>query len=349
MSAASQGGSALPMPKPPRVCGVEIAGTALHVPSRMLSNKDLEGMMDTSDEWITQRTGIKERHVVDPAKGESATTLSAAALQKAMDDAGVSGDDLDLVIVATVSMEMACPSTSCRVAALVGAGDAGAFDLTAACCGFVYSMNLAHDLIRSGSFETIGVVGCDVLSEVMEYNDHGRSTAIIFGDGAGAAVFRATDDLTKGVIAQSMHANGERWEDLYIPRHERDFPERDGFDPRNLGLMIMRGKDVFRFAVKTFPEVIEKTLADAGVSANDVSMYICHQSNARILEAARERFGLPSDKLYVNIDRFGNTSAASVPICLHELREAGRIGSDELVMFVAFGGGLTWGSSLWRV
>jgi len=337
-----------PVPAAPPLRGVEIVGTGLGLPPGRLTNADLEKMMDTSDEWIRQRTGIAERPIVDP-EVDSAMTLSTRALEGALADAKVAPDEVDLLIVASVSGEMVCPSTACRVAANAGLGTAGAMDLVAACCGFVYGLNQAWSLIRTGVYDTVAVVGCDVLSQFMEYTTEGRGTAIIFGDAAGAAIVRATDDETKGVIAQCMHADGSRWHDLYIPRRERDIPEGVEGYGRKLGLMHMNGRDVFRFAVKTFPDVIAETLEKAGVKASDVAQFVCHQSNARILEAARERFGLPHEKLYVNIDRYGNTSAGSVPICLHELREAGRVRSGDLVMFVAFGGGLTWSSSLWRM
>jgi 3-oxoacyl-[acyl-carrier-protein] synthase-3 len=337
-----------PVPPAPPARGVELIGSGVGLPPARLTNADLERVMDTSDEWIRQRTGIAERPIVDP-EVDSARTLCARALASAIEDAGIEPGEIDMLLVASVSSEMVCPSTACRVAGDVGLGNAGAMDIVAACCGFVFGLNHAYALIRSGACRTVAVIGCDVLSQFMEYTTEGRGTAIIFGDAAGAAIIRATDDMSKGVIAQSMHADGTRWADLYIPRRERDLPEdAEGFG-RRLGLMHMNGRDVFRFAVKTFPDLIQETLDKAGLRAADISQFVCHQSNARILEAARERFGLDPDKLYVNIDRYGNTSAGSVPICLHELREAGKINSGDLVMFVAFGGGLTWGSSLWRV
>jgi 3-oxoacyl-[acyl-carrier-protein] synthase-3 len=335
-------------PEPPRG-GVRIAGTGLFLPERRLTNADLEAMMDTADEWIVQRTGIHERRRIDPAKGESCTSISAEALRRALVDAKTAPTDLDLVIVATVSSEMPCPSTSCRVAAAVGAGSAGAFDVTAACCGFVYSINLAHELVRGGVYRTVGVVGCDTLTEVMDYSTAGRGTAILFGDAAGAAILKACDDAGKGIIAQVMHADGSGWKELFIPRAPRDYPP--GFDASShkLNVMYMHGREVFKFAVGTFSGLIRETLDKAGLAPEDIDHYVCHQSNARILESARERFGIPHEKMYVNIDRVGNTSGGSIPVCLHELRAAGRIREGQLVMFVAFGGGLTWASSLWRV
>lgn len=329
--------------------GVRLAGTGRFTPEKRLTNADLERIMDTSDEWIVQRTGIRERRICDPDQHETCTGVSAAALQRALQDAKIPASELDLIIVATVSAEMACPSVACRVGAMLGSGTAGAFDLAAACCGFVYAMNLAHDLIRVGTYRTVGVVGCDTLSEVMDYSTEGRQCAIIFGDGAGAAVLRATDDASKGVIAQSTHADGRGWEDLYIPRKPRDVPPHHDPALHKPPFMQMNGRAVFKFAVSTFPQVIQETLDKAGIAAGDVDQYVCHQSNVRILDAARERFGLPPDKLYVNIDRFGNTSAGSVPICLDELRAAGKIREGSLIMLVAFGGGLTWSSSLWQL
>jgi 3-oxoacyl-[acyl-carrier-protein] synthase-3 len=334
--------------EPPKI-GVRIAGTGSCLPQNRLTNAELMLVMDTSDEWIRQRTGIGERRVVDQTKGEGTTTLCAQALQRALADAKMEGKDLDLIMVATVTGEMTCPSTACRIAAIVEAGNAGAMDLLAACSGFVFSLNMAHDMIRAGSHKTIAVVGCDVLSPLMDYSDRGRGVAILFGDAAGAAIIRATDDTSKGVIAQVMRADGTRWKDLYIPQVLRDFPagvDRTVLLPRCLQ---MNGREVYKFAVTTFAKLIEETLEKAGLCADDIDQYICHQSNARILESARERFGLSTDKMYVNIDRVGNSSAGSVPLCLDELRSSGRVAEGDVVMFVAFGGGLTWASSLWQL
>ncbi len=329
--------------------GVRIAGTGLALPKRTMTNKDLEKVMDTSDEWIRQRTGIHTRYVVDTEHGESVMHLAAPALQAALDDAGMEATKLDLVLCATMCSEMACPPTACRVAAALGAGHAGAMDISAACCGFVYAMNIAHDLIKGGAYRTIGVIGADTLSKFLEYSTEGRSTAIIFGDAAGAMVLAATDDTSKGLLAQSMHADGTGWKEIYTPNTPFDFPPGVEPDPAMYGRVHMNGATVFKFAVGTFPDLIQETLDKAGLRADEVDMFVCHQSNARILHAARDRFGLPEEKLYINIDRYGNTVAASVPLCLHELRAAGRIKAGQKVMFVAFGGGLTWGSSLWQL
>lgn len=333
----------------PQRHGVRIAGTGSALPARRVSNTDLEKMMDTTDDWIFQRTGIRERHLADPARGENVVSLSTEALRRALRDANTPPEALDLVIVGTVTNEMNCPSTACRVAANLGAGTAGAFDIAAACCGFVYGINIAHEMIRGGTYRTIGVIGCEVLSNVLHFTTEGRGCAILFGDAAGAAVLKATDDTTKGIIAQAIHADGTSWKELFIPRRMTDFPPGVTPDESKLGVMQMNGREVFKFAVTKFGDLIGSTLERAGLRPDDVDHYVCHQSNARILEAARERFEIPRERLYVNIDRVGNTSAASVPLCLDELRTGGKIREGDIVMLVAFGAGLTWSSSLWQL
>ncbi len=328
--------------------GVRIAGTGSAVPERRLTNADLEKMMETTDEWIVQRTGIRERRIIDRSKGESTATLGAAAMRKALAAAHLEPKDLDLIIVATMTPEMACPASGCLVANELGVPGLGAFDLNAACSGFVFAMNVAHDLIKGGAYRTIGVIGADCLSTLMDYSTAGRGTSIIFGDAAGAAVLKATDDATLGIEAQAMHAEGAGWKEIYVPECVHDFPAGAEVDDGKYNHVQMNGASVFKFAVGTFPQLIQQTLDKAKLTADKVDMFICHQSNARILGAARERFGLSEDKLYVNIDRYGNTVGASVPLCLDELWRAGRVGPGKRIMFVAFGGGLTWGSSLWR-
>jgi 3-oxoacyl-[acyl-carrier-protein] synthase III len=333
--------------------GIALVGTGSALPKTVVSNADLEKVMDTSDEWIVQRTGIKTRYRIDREQDESTYRLGAAALGKALEAARLSPSDLDLVICATMTPEMACPASACMIVDRLGAKNAGAFDLNAACSGFVYGLNVAHDLMKVGGgvgrYRTVGVVGADCLSTLMEYNTHGRGTAIIFGDGAGAAVLRVTDDASKGILAQAIHADGPGWKEIYVPQVPTDFPTGVSCDPGKYNHVQMNGAGVFKFAVGTFPELIQQTLDNAGLSAGDIDMFVCHQSNARILQAARDRFGLEEHKLYVNIERFGNTVGASVPLCLDELVRAGRITPGMKVMFVAFGGGLTWGSSLWQM
>lgn len=334
------------LPSLPRL-GVRIIGTGSALPARVVTNADIASIVATSDEWIFQRTGIRERRVSDQSKGEGNLRLCTEALRRALVAAKIPARDLDLIICGTISQDTRCPSTACLVAGALDAGQCAAWDLGAACSGFVYALNVAHDLIRCGTHRRIGVVGADTVSALVDFTN--RGTCILFGDAAGAAILQATDDLTKGALSQVNRANGSAWPDLFMPGDEAAIPADIDRSQLRPTCLHMNGKAVFKFAVSTFQELIAETLAKAGVTADEVDMYVCHQSNARILEAARERFGIPTEKLYVNIDRVGNTSAGSVPLCLDELVRAGRVREGMLVMFVAFGAGLTWTSSLWQM
>jgi 3-oxoacyl-[acyl-carrier-protein] synthase-3 len=327
-------------------CGVRLAGTGSKVPDRVLSNRDLEKILDTSDEWIVQRTGIRERRVCNLPQ-EGTFTLGRDALTAALADAGMIGRDLDLVICGTCTSEMSCPSTACRIAAALDATPAGAFDVTAACCGFVYSINIADSLVRSGRFRSVGVVGVDAMSSVIDYDD--RSVSILFGDAAGAAVLVRDDDPGRGCIYQRLQADGNGWDSLYIPRRDHEVPEHDRDNPIRLGNLRMNGREVFRFAVTRFRETVEDALESTGLSVDDVSLFVSHQSNERIIAAAREKIGIPEEKMPVNIDRFGNSSAGSVGLLFDQLRQSGRCREGEIVCLVAFGGGMTWSSSVWRI
>jgi 3-oxoacyl-[acyl-carrier-protein] synthase-3 len=326
--------------------GVRIAGVGSAVPEKRLTNADFEKLVDTTDEWIVQRTGIRERRVVDPLR-EGTFTLSRDALTRALEMAGMKAADLDLIILATVTGEMTCPSVACRVADALGAVPVGAFDVTAACSGFVYAINIADSLIRSGRHRRVGVIGCDAMSTVLDYTD--RALPILFGDAAGAAVLLADPDASRGCMHQTMSADASNWTTLYMPRRPQEVPPQDSANPIRLGCLRMQGREVFRFAVSKFREVIEESLAATGLGVDDVSQFICHQSNVRIIDAAKEKLGLPDDKVYINIDRFGNSSAGSVPLCLDQLWRAGKIHAGDIIVLVAFGGGLTWASSVWRV
>ncbi len=333
--------------------GVRFAAISHYLPERILTNADLEKMMDTSDDWIVQRTGVRRRHVC--VEGESVREMSLRVLKDLLRRSGLPAADLDLLILATVGSSMACPSTACQMLCDLaedpefGPTNAGAFDMTAACSGFVYGVNLAHGMIRSGQCRNIVVIGTEHLTKMVEYSTRGRGTAILFGDGSGGVLLRGTDDPSKGVLAQSMRSDGRRWCDLFIPRRESDFPGGKATDDLPMGIMRMNGRAVFKFAVGTFSDLIGETLEKAGLSPDDVDHFICHQSNIRILEAARDRFGIPPEKMAINIDRVGNTSAASVPILLSELTASGAIKAGDRVMMVAFGAGLTWTSSLWQL
>lgn len=328
--------------------GVQIIGTGSALPARAVTNADLEKIMDTSDEWIVQRSGIRERRHYDDTKGESTSSLATAAAQKALDAAGVKPTELDVVIVGTMTPDTPTPAVACNVAARLGAGPIGAFDLNAACSGFVFSLNIAHDLIRGGAYRTAVVVGADCITRHCDFSTYGRAVSVLFGDGAGAVVLRGSDDASKGILAQSMHSDGAGAKHLFIPSRLSDFPEGVVAEERQVNCIQMNGQAVFKFAVSTFPKLIEQTLEKANLKPEQIDHYVCHQSNMRILDAARERFGIPAEKLHVNISRFGNTVGASVPLVMNDLATAGRFKPGQKVMFLAFGAGLTWGSSLWQ-
>ena len=325
-------------------CGVRLAGTGSAVPDTTLTNNDLARILDTSDDWIAQRTGIRERRVSAGAP-DPVFNLSCLAGQRALDMAGVKGSDIDLVILGTVSGEMLCPSTACRVAAALGATPAGAFDIAAACSGFVYSVNVADSIIRAGRAKRVLAIGCDAISSVVDYTD--RTVSILFGDAAGAVVLERCDDPAKGCRYQTMGADGANWQHLYMPYRPDIVPECDRANPIRLGNLRMNGREVYKFAVNRFREVIEDAFQKTGLSVDDVSQVICHQSNARIIESAIEKLNLPREKVLVNIDRYGNTSAGSVGLCLDELNRAGKTPDGKPFIMVAFGGGLTWASCVW--
>jgi len=327
-------------------CGVRICGTGSYVPERRMTNEDFARTLDTSDEWIVQRTGIRERRICDPSR-EGTFEMARTALERALDSARMKGSDLDLIIVGTVTGEMTCPSVAARVGAAVGAVPAAAFDVSAACCGFMYGLNIAQGLIRAGMFRTIAVIGAENMSSIVDYDD--RSVSILFGDAAGAAILQRDRDPRIGCLYQSMGADGSGWHSLYLPRKPRDVPPFDADNPIRLGNIRMNGKEVFRFAVTKFREVLEEAMKRTDLTADSVGQVICHQSNLRIIDAARERLGLPQEKVYINIDKYGNTSAGSVGLCLDELWRAGKIERERPFVMVAFGGGLTWASSVWRV
>ena len=327
-----------------RPVGIRLAGTGMAVPSRVMTNGELARIVETNDEWIIQRTGIRQRYVADPSMTER--DLAQAAIQQAIGNASMDGGQIDLVICATMTPEMACPSTAARLAAAIGASPAGAFDISAACSGFVYGMNLASALIESGAYRTVAVVGTEVLSQVTNWQD--RRTCVLFGDGAGAAIFTISDNSQQGCQYQSMGSKGECWHEIYMPRNEAQVPSKEKFNGQ-YNTLQMNGREVYKFAVTTLCGMIEEALRACELTVDDLAMIIPHQSNLRILESVRDKLGLTPEKMYANIDRYGNTSAASVPICLHELVEAKRVNPGDLVLFAALGGGLTWASSLWQL
>ncbi len=325
-------------------CGVIIAGTGSYIPERRLTNDDLARIVDTNDEWITQRTGIKERRIA--AEHETTASMGTAAARRALESAGLSARDLDLLICATITPEMQFPSTACFIAAALGLDSTPAFDLTAACSGFVYAIETGSNFIKSGRYRNVLVLGAETLSRVTDYTD--RASCILFGDGAGAVVLRRSDDPRQGIIYSALYADGNRWDMLYCPPGSRN-PINERMVAQRGQYMQIKGREVYKFAVQRFNELIADAMSRCNLKPDQVKLIVPHQVNQRIIDSAMERLELPSDKAYVNIDKFGNTSAASIPIALDEAWRAGRIHSGDIIILVAFGAGLTWGSAVIRV
>ena len=329
------------MTSPPGVC---ILGTGMSVPRRVMRNEELKEFIDTSDEWVFQRTGIRQRYVC--GEGETCSTLATGAARQALANAKIDPRELDLVIVGTCTPDMPTPSVSCQVVANVGAIPCGAMDINLACTGFVGGLNVAHALIRNGPYRKILVIGAEHLTSILRWQD--RRTSILFGDGAGAAVLGGCDEPGRGCIYQNIHSDGNHAVDLYCPRREADILCPESFNGQ-LGTVQMNGREVFKFAVSTIEDYLARAMRDCNLTPRDVALVIPHQSNARIIESARERLGFTTEQMFINIDRYGNTSAASVGICLHEATAAGRIKRGDIVIFIGVGAGLTWATSIWKL
>ena len=320
------------------------AGSAL--PERVVTNHDLKKWMETDHEWIVQRTGIAERRFCVPEDGGT-TGLSTLALRRALDQANLQGPDLDLIIVATITGEMTCPSTACRVADNLNAVPTGAFDLVAACSGFVFGVNVADSLIRLGRYKRIGVIGCDTLSHNLDMSS--RKASILFGDAAGAVILERDEDASVGCLQQAMYSDGSRWKDIYIPHRPQDCPTGTDWNEVKMNCVQMNGQEVYRFAVSRFEEVIVQTMERSGHTLDEVKYILPHQSNLRIIDNARRRLKVPEKKVYTNIQRVGNTSGGSVGLLFDELWQQGRIERGDLILMIGVGAGMTWGTSLWRV
>jgi 3-oxoacyl-[acyl-carrier-protein] synthase III len=323
--------------------GSRIVGTGRATPETVISNRDLERRMDTSDEWIRSRTGIAQRSVL--RTGESLAEIAAVASRHALDNAGLKPDALDAIIVGTVSSEYAFPSFACQLQNILGVNSIPAFDVAAACSGFVYALAVADFGVKAGSFSRVLVVGADALSTMVNWAD--RTTAVLFGDGAGAAVI-AAEPGDRGVLKSLLRSSGEAWDLLTLRatgvRNPIDGEVRRAADDA----LKMRGPELFKIAVRSMAEVTREVVERAGVRVEDVNLIVPHQANVRIIDAVAQRLGLKPERVFVNIDRYGNTSAASVPIALDEAVEADRIQPNDLVLLLACGGGLTWGASLVR-
>ena len=320
-----------------------ITGTGSAVPDRVLSNLDLEKMVETSDEWITTRTGIKERHIA--SEGEFVSTLAARAARSAMEMAGVTAADIDMIIVATVTPDYPFPATACLVQNEIKAVNAAAFDISAACSGFIYALSIVDKFIRTGAARRAIIVGAEVLSRVVDWSD--RNTCCLFGDGAGAVVVEACEG-GRGVLSTHIHSDGSYWELLYQPGAGSRNPAVQKTIDEGLAFLRMQGNEVFKLAVRAMEDAALEALSANELSIADLSLFIPHQANRRIIDAIGKRLGLGNDKVFVNLERFGNTSAASIPIALDEANRTARLNEGDLVLFDAFGGGLTWASALVR-
>jgi 3-oxoacyl-[acyl-carrier-protein] synthase-3 len=330
------------MPEPIRAA---ITGTGAAVPEKVMTNADLEKILDTSDEWITQRTGIRERRVA--AEGQSTASLAIDAGKAALASAGRTPQDLDLILCATVTPEMLFPSTACFVQAALGVKDIPAFDLGAACSGFVYALATASLFIETGKYRRILVIGAETLSKVADYTD--RSSCILFGDGAGAVVLEPSTHPGRGLLYSVLCAAGSGWDYIYVPAGGSRSPASHETVESRDHYVKMRGREVYKFAVDKMQWLLGDCMEKCGLSVSDVDLVIPHQVNSRIIQSAAEKYNFPMDKVYVNIDRYGNTSAASIPLALDEARRAGRIGPGSLLILVAFGAGLTWAGAVLRL
>ena len=319
-----------------------ILGTGAYVPDRVLTNADLERMVATDDAWIIERTGIRERRIAAP--GEACSDLGTRAAQEALAAAGITPADLDLILVATCTGDQPLPSTACLIQAQLGARRAAACDLSAACCGFVYALSVADAYVKTGSRYVL-VIGSEVMSAITDWTD--RSTCILFGDGAGAAVV-GPGEGHRGILSTHLHSDGGLGELICVPGGGSEMPPSEKMLSEKAQYLKMRGNETYKVAIKTLEEVARETLSAHSLTVNDVDLYVPHQANIRILRAVAERLQLPMEKVFMNIDRYGNTSAASIPLALDEAVKAGRIKEGSLVMIGAFGAGLTWASALIR-
>jgi len=317
-----------------------IAGTGSALPAKVLTNKDLEQFVETSDEWIASRTGIRQRHVA--SEGETTADLAERAARAALEAAGVEPSELDMIALGTTTPDLIFPSTACLVQHRLGANGCAAFDVNAACSGFLYALSVGDSFIRAGNARTVLVIGAETLTRMLDWSD--RNTCVLFGDGAGAVVLKA--DAEAGILSTHLHADGGKKELLYNP-----VGVSVGFKPeeKNAGVrVLMTGNEVFKHAVKALDSVVDETLAANGLDKSDLDWLIPHQANLRIIEATAKRLEMSMDRVIVTVDKHGNTSAGSVPLALDEAVRSGKVQRGQLLLLEAFGGGFTWGSALIR-
>lgn len=333
--------------------GARILGWGRALPKRIITNLELEKLFDTTDEWIVQRTGIKQRHIADPDQGETATSLGAQAALKAIANTekysgiNISPEEIDLIICATATGDNLFPATSCLIQDKIGAVNATAFDMSAACTGFIFALNTAYNYIQCGQFKNILVIGVDLMSKFVDWSD--RSSAIIFGDGAGACLMTRVEQKENSIKPFYIKSRGDSQCSLFVPIVGSKYPVAAQDINSKPQMVHMDGRSVYEFAVKAVPEALEQACSLANIKPSEIDYFVPHQANIRIIEGAAKRFKIPMDKFICNLDRYGNTSAASIPIALDEAIEQGQIklpqdGSKLKLALVGFGAGLTWGA-----
>jgi len=323
---------------------VEIKSLATFVPPKLLTNADLEKMVETTDEWILQRTGIRQRHIVEP--GVATSDLAAEAARKAIARAGLTPDDIDVIIVGTVTPDMLFPSTACLVQAKIGANKAWGFDLSAACSAFTYSLTVGSQLVASGAAAHALVIGADVMSSIIDYTD--RATCVLFGDGAGAVVLGPSADEQFGILGFEHMIDGHGGPALCMPAGGSKMPATHKTVDERLHYVKQEGQTVFKFAVRKTGEICERLLKRHNLTGDDLDLFVSHQANKRIIMSAAERIGMPEEKVIINIDRYGNTTAATIPLALNTAVETGRLKKGDLILLTSVGAGFTVGSVLVR-
>ncbi len=323
---------------------VEIKSLATYVPPRLLTNADLEKMVDTTDEWIMQRTGIRQRHIVDP--GVATSDLAAEAGREAIKRAGLKPEDIDLIIVGTVTPDMLFPSTACLVQHKIGATRAWGFDLSAACSAFTYALTVGSQLVAAGGVKNALVIGADVMSSIIDYTD--RATCVLFGDGAGAVVLAPSSDPNVGILDFEHMIDGGGGAALCMPAGGSRMPASHETVDQRLHYVKQDGQTVFKFAVRNTGEICQRLLKRNNLTGDDLDLFVSHQANKRIIMSAAERIGMPEEKVVINIDRFGNTTAATIPLALNDAVESGRLKKGHLIMLTSVGAGFTVGSLLVR-
>ena len=321
----------------------KIVGVGAYAPKRILTNAELEKMVDTSDEWIVQRTGIRERRIADPSEATSDLALRAA--QQALERAGVEPGEIDFIVVGTTTGDMAFPTTANILQHRLGCRNAGSIDLYAACAGSVYSLSVGAQYVQTEKYRTVLCVGAECLSRITDYTD--RGTCILLADAAGAVVLRASED-DSGILDTDLYSDGKYWEFLYQPGGGARHPATHETVDKRMHFAKMKGNEVFKVAVRMFGEAAERILTRNGFVADDLNLFIPHQANLRIIEAAVKRLKVPMDKVMINVDRYGNTGAASVYVAMEEAWSSKRLNTGDLVLLAAFGGGFTWGAALLR-